>query len=141
MFVFCRNQSRKDASHLETDRIGPRLELFQQPFADEHSFERDQDVAAETFNPAILNGTKPVRVSTLCLEIAEQAWINPSRNHFVSVLQRDSSKSACRNGWVAGERGVATLPRSRSRRQVSGRVSAAQLCNKSAFVFLQALPT
>jgi hypothetical protein len=85
---FCRNQSRKDASHLKADRIGPGLELFQQPFAGQHSFERDQDVAAEAFDPAILNSAKPVRVCTLCLEIAEQAWINPSRSHFVSVLQR-----------------------------------------------------
>jgi predicted ATPase len=65
------------------------LELFQQPFARQHSFERDQNVAAEAFDPAIINSAKPVRVSTLSLEITEQASINPSSNHFVSVLQRE----------------------------------------------------
>jgi hypothetical protein len=41
------------------------LELFQQQLAGQHSFERDQNVAAEAFDPAILNSAKPVRVSTL----------------------------------------------------------------------------
>ena len=67
---------------MDVDPIGPGLELFQQPFAGQHPFEGDQDVAAEAFGPAILNSAKPVRVSTLCLEIAEQAWINPSHIHF-----------------------------------------------------------
>jgi hypothetical protein len=58
---------------LEAGRIGPTLELFQQPFTSQHSFERDQNVATEAFDPAILNGAKPVRVSTLSPEIAEQA--------------------------------------------------------------------
>jgi hypothetical protein len=65
------------------------LELFQQPFARQHSFERDQNVAAEALDPAILNRAKPVRVSALCMEIAEQAWVNPSGSHFGSVLQRE----------------------------------------------------
>src|SRR4030095_3891713 len=125
MFAFCGNQSRKDTSHWEADRTCPGLELFQQPFAGQRSFERDQNVAAVAFHPAILNSAKPVRVSTLCLKIAEQTWINPSRNHFVSVLQPHISHSGGRNGWVAGKRGVATLPRSRSRHRVNGRVSAA----------------
>jgi hypothetical protein len=67
---------------MDVDPIGPGLELFQQPFAGQHPFEREQNVAAEAFHPAILNSAKPVRVSTLCLKIAEQAWINPSRIHF-----------------------------------------------------------
>jgi hypothetical protein len=41
------------------------LELFQQLFAGQHSFERDQNIVAEAFDPAILNGAKPVRVRTL----------------------------------------------------------------------------
>ena len=68
-----------------------------------------------------------MRVSALCLEIAEQTWINPSRNHFVSVLQPDSSKSVWRNGWVAGKRGVATLPRSRSQRPRVGGLTMQQV--------------
>jgi len=36
------------------------------------------------------------------------------------MLQRDSSKSVWHNGWVAGKRGVATLPRLLSRRRVNG---------------------
>ena len=35
------------------------------------------------------------------------------------MLQRDSSKSVWRNGWVAGKRDVATLPRSLSPRRVN----------------------
>jgi hypothetical protein len=74
---------------LEVGRIGPGLELFQQPFARQYPLKRDQNVAAEAFDPAIINSAKPVRVSTLSLEITEQASINPSSNHFVSVLQRE----------------------------------------------------
>jgi homoserine kinase len=36
------------------------------------------------------------------------------------VLQRDSSKSVWRNGWVAGKRDVATLGRSLARRRANG---------------------
>ena len=65
MFAFTWNRAREDASHLEADRIGPGLQFFQQPFAGQHSFEGDQDVAAEAFDPAMLNRAKSVRVSTL----------------------------------------------------------------------------
>src|SRR5262245_27623139 len=64
-FAFCRNKARKDTSHREVDPVGPGLEIFQQLFASQHSFERDQHVAAEALNPAIFNRAKAVCVGTL----------------------------------------------------------------------------
>src|ERR1044071_10201086 len=80
MFAFRRNESGENASDRQADGVGPGLQLFQQPFAGKHFFEGDQNVAAESFDPAIVNCAKPVRISAFRLEIAEQAWINPSHN-------------------------------------------------------------
>jgi hypothetical protein len=65
MFAFRRNQSRKDSLYKEPDRAGPGLQFFEQLLAGQDLFERDQNVAPEAFDPAMLNSAKPVRVSAL----------------------------------------------------------------------------
>src|SRR5436309_202121 len=82
LFILFGDESREHPSHVGFGRACPRLQFFQQPFASQHSFKRDENVPAETFYPSVFTSAKAVRVCSLCLKIAEQSWINPSKIHF-----------------------------------------------------------
>jgi hypothetical protein len=68
-FTFSRDEPCENASELESDRACPRLQFCEKSLAGQHSFERDEDVASETFHPAILHRAESVGVRSLCLKI------------------------------------------------------------------------
>src|SRR6266498_173718 len=49
----------------------PRVQFCEKSLACQHSFERDEDVASETFHPAFLHRAEPVGVRSLCLKISK----------------------------------------------------------------------
>jgi hypothetical protein len=113
LFTFSRDEPCENAPELESDRAGPRLQFCDKSLAGQHSFERDEDVAPETFHPAILHRAEPVGIGSLCLKIPKQRWIDPTKSHFLLPPPTAYFESPSRNGSVAARARVATLPHRR----------------------------
>ena len=86
LFTFARDEPCENASELEPHRAGPWLQFYEKSLAGQHSFERDEDVAPETFHPAIFHGAETVGVRSFCLKIPKQHSINPPECHFFLPL-------------------------------------------------------
>jgi len=102
LFTFSRDEPCENASELKSDRARPRLQFCEESLAGQHPFERDEDVASETFHPAILHRAESVGVRSLCLKISKQRRINPRKIHFLLSSPTAYFESASRNGSVAG---------------------------------------
>jgi hypothetical protein len=101
LFTFARDEPCENASKLKSDRAGPRFQFYEQSLAGQHVFERDEDVASETFYPAIPHCAEPVGVRSLCPKISEQRGINPPKIHFLVLFPTAYFKSASGKGSVA----------------------------------------
>src|SRR5436190_20195095 len=82
LFAFSRNESGENAFKRQWDTVCPFLQFLNEPFANQDSLERDENVVSEALHPAILHCAKPMCVRALGLEVAKQACINPARTHF-----------------------------------------------------------
>ena len=69
LFTLSRDEPCENTSEPESDRACPRLQLCDEALADQHFFERNENVVSETFHPAILHRAEPVGVRSLCLKI------------------------------------------------------------------------
>src|SRR6266568_2456181 len=86
LFTFSRDEPCENASELESNRSGPRLQFCKESLAGQHCLERDEDVASEAFHPAILHRAESVGVRSFCLKISKQRRINPRKIHFFCRL-------------------------------------------------------
>ena len=69
LFIFLRQKSGENATHLKIDRSGPFFESRNQAILCRRSSERDKYVVPEAFRPAIVNRAESMGVGSLSLKL------------------------------------------------------------------------